>query len=134
LSYGKLVYESVQLSRDEVRPGESLQALVRLRNPTGRAVEDVVQIYLSDVEASVAVPSSSLVAFQRVRLAAGQTRSVELQIPPNALAIVTDTGERRFEPGTFVVHAGNAAPVPRAVELGAPEPVKQSFELTNAAN
>lgn len=134
LSYGKLAYESLQLSRDKVRPGESLQALVRIKNPSQRSLEDVVQIYLSDVEASVAVPASSLVAFQRIRLAAGQTRSVELEIPASALAVVTENGERRFEPGTFVVHAGNAAPVPRAVELGAPEPVKQSFELSNASN
>jgi len=28
-----------------------------------------------------------------------------------------------------VVHAGNAAPLPRATELGAPVPETQSFEL-----
>ena len=131
LGYGELVYESLQLSQNKVRAGEAIEALVRLRNPTERALEDVVQLYLTDVEASVPVAAASLVAFQRVRLAAGQTRSVELSIPASALEVVTETGERRVEPGSFIVRAGNAAPVPRAVELGAPEPVQQAFELTN---
>ncbi|HEU5076474.1 MAG TPA: glycoside hydrolase family 3 N-terminal domain-containing protein [Polyangiaceae bacterium] len=130
LSYGQLVYEALQLSQTKVQAGETLEAVVRLKNASDRDIEEVVQLYLTDVEASVPVPTASLVAFQRVRLGAGRTRSVELTIPAHALQVVTATGERRFEPGAFVVHAGGAAPVPRAVELGAPEPLKQSFELT----
>lgn len=65
-----------------------------------------------------------------MKIGAGQTRSVELSIPAAAFAVVTESGERRFEPGAFIIHAGNAAPVPRAVELGAPEPLRQTVDLT----
>lgn len=131
LTYGHIEFESLQLTPKKVRAGEDVEAMVRVTNTSGRALEDVVQLYVSAVEASPTAPKSSLVAFKRVRLPAGQTRSVELNIPATALQVVTETGERRFEPGRFVVRAGNASPGPRSLELGASQPVEQTLDVTD---
>jgi beta-glucosidase len=79
----------------------------------------------------VATPNASLVAFRRVELAAGQTRSVELSIPAAAMRIVDDNGNWIYEPGRFVVHAAGASPGPRAVELGGAKPLTQTFTMTD---
>lgn len=130
LSYANVEYESLRLGRSSIRAGEEQQVIVRLKNQSQRHTAEVVQIYLSDVEASVPVPRASLVAFERVLLKPGELRSLELAIPAGAMRTVTENGERRFEPGRFVVHAGSASPGERAVELGAPPSLAQSFELT----
>ena len=64
------------------------------------AGEEVVQLYLSDLEASVAVPLHSLVAFQRVTLAPGERREVTFTVTPEMMMRVDDEG-RGLRPGSF---------------------------------
>ncbi len=129
LGYGEVEYASMHLTRASLKPGDEQTAMVRITNKSTRPVEEVVQLYLADLEASVRTPVSTLVAFERVKLGAKQTRSVELTIPASAMQIVTESGERRFEPGRFAVHAGPASPGPRAQSLGAPAALQETFEL-----
>ena len=82
---------------------------------------------MSDLEASVAVPSASLIGFKRVHLEAGQTRLVKFILPPRHLELFDDNGERVLEPGTFVVTVGGASPGDRSRALGAPQPVRKEL-------
>ena len=130
LTYGTIRYESLKPTRPSIKPGEDQQVLVRLTNESKRSLEEVLQLYLTDKEASVPTPKHSLVAFRRVLLKPGETRSIELNIAADRMQLVDERGERRYEAGEFTVYAGSAAPGARAVELGAPEPLVGSFEMT----
>src|SRR5690606_24826255 len=116
LTYGTVAYESLQLTHASIRAGEAQQAIGRVTNRWQRAVEEVVQLYLTDKDASVPTPKHSLVAFRRVSLKPGETRSIELSIAAERMQVVDALGQRRYEPGEFTVFAGSAAPEPRAVE------------------
>lgn len=130
LTYTKVSYDKLELAQKRVKAGQSLDLTVNVKNSGERPVDEVVQVYLRDDEASVRTPKSSLVAFRRVTLGPGVSKAVRFTIPGRAMRLVTEAGERIYEPGKFTVFVGGASPTPRAEALGSPPPVQQSFELT----
>jgi len=91
---------------------------VEVTNLGRRDGDEVVQAYLTDVEASAPVPIRQLVGFRRVPLEAGETRTVTFTIPAKAFALVTAQGKRIIEPGAFIVAVGGSQPTADAL-LGA---------------
>ena len=99
-------------------PGDDLTVSVDVTNLGRREGDEVVQVYLSDTEASAPVPIRQLVGFKRVHLEAGETRTVSFTIPAKAFALVDAQGRRVIEPGAFIVAVGGAQPTADAL-LGA---------------
>jgi len=132
LSFTKVSYEKVELSARRIAAGSPIRATVMVKNTGAVSVDEVVQLYLTDLEASVRVPRASLVGFRRVPIRPGQSQRVEFEVPATAMQVVTDTGERRLEPGTFRLTAGGASPGLRAEELGSPKPAMVEFEVSDS--
>lgn len=99
LSYTRFSYSRITCDATELAPGETLRVRVELTNAGGRAGDEVVQAYASRPR-SPGAPQRTLVAFQRVGLSAGETRSLTLELPFSRFA--------RFSPsqGRPVVDAG----------------------------
>ena len=129
LSYATFEYAELALSRTSVKPGQSLTAAVSVTNTGGTKADEVVQLYLADSEASVPVPRFALKAFKRVRLKPGQSKRLRFKITPEMMSIYNMDGEAVLEPGAFTVHVGGSSPGPRSEALGAPQPVRATFEL-----
>lgn len=129
LSYATFEYQGLELSRPSIQAGESVTVKVRVRNTGEVAATEVVQLYVTDLEASVRVPLASLRGFRRVTLAPRESRAVELTIGPKDLELVDEEGRRRLEPGVFVLTAGGASPGPRALALGAAAPVRAQLRV-----
>lgn len=127
LGYSTVEYGEVELDRSTVAAGDTVIARVQVTNTGSRETEDVVQAYLSDLEASVAVPKASLVGFGRLRLAPGESGGFEITLGPEAMEFVDDEGERVLGLGRFALTIGGASPGPRAVALGAPKPSRAEF-------
>ncbi|GAB4415126.1 MAG: glycoside hydrolase family 3 C-terminal domain-containing protein [Bacteroidia bacterium] len=119
LSYTTFAYRDLTLSRASVKPGEATTLSVTVANTGTRTAEEVVQLYITDVEASVAVPSYALKGFQRVRLDPGQSQTLTFEIAPDLLMLVNEAGERVLEPGDFRLAVGGSLPAARSLELGA---------------
>lgn len=102
-SYGKLTVEPAS-----VRAGAQLTATVEVRNTGRRTGDEVVQLYLRDEVSSVTRPVKELVAFERVTLAAGESRAVSLGVRPAALSFWS-RGKRIIEPGRFRLMAGGSS-------------------------
>jgi beta-glucosidase len=117
-------YGPLELSKKTIGPDGELSASVRVTNAGERAGEEVVQLYVSALDASVEVPLTSLKAFQRVSIGPGQSETVRFAITPDMLAIIDNDGEAAVEPGRFRLTAGGASPGSRSVELGAPKPAE----------
>lgn len=132
LTYTDFDYESLELERDTVAAGETLAVTARVRNVGQRAADEVVQLYLSDLEASVAVPRSQLCGVQRLDLAPGEAATARFTVAPEMMMVVGADGVRRFEPGRFRVTVGACSPGPRGQALGAPAPLTAEFELQAA--
>jgi beta-glucosidase len=115
LSYTTFGYGNLQLSAPSIAPGGALNVTVDVRNTGQRAGDEVVQLYLSDVEASVPVPIRQLVGFTRVHLEPGETRTVSFTVEPEQFAVIDDAGQRVIEPGRFRLSVGGRQP--RSEEL-----------------
>jgi beta-glucosidase len=109
--------------------GESLTIEITVSNAGNMAGEEVVQLYVTDLEASVDVPISSLKGFQRVCLEPGESKPVRFTIDDKVLQIVNQDGDFILEPGTFRITIGGSSPGSRSLELGAPEPVEILLSL-----
>jgi beta-glucosidase len=110
LSYTRFAYENLRISPATVEAGQSVRVSVDVSNVGARAGDEVVQLYLSDAQASVPVAIRSLQGFERVHLAAGETRRVTFTLTPRNMALIDDEGRRAVEPGEFKVAVGGRQP------------------------
>lgn len=129
LSYSCFEYQDLQLDKKEITPGESLSISLTLRNSGERDAAEVVQFYLSDLQASTIVPLHHLVGFERVVLTAGERRSVKFTLTPEMMSFYNDEGKLTLEPGEFRLEVGGCSPGKRGQDLGAPKPVTAVFEV-----
>jgi len=65
-----------------------------------------VQLYISDVAATVPVPLRSLAGMQRLSLRAGEKRQVSFTLTPGQMSLIDDQGQRVVEPGEFLISVG----------------------------
>jgi beta-glucosidase len=114
LSYTSFAYRDLRVP-SSVRAGDTVGVSVEIENTGRRAADEVVQLYLTDVEASVPVPIRTLAGFQRVALAAGERRDVSFAILPRQLAVFDDAGRSTIEPGVFRVSVGGKQPDQRGL-------------------
>lgn len=79
---------------------------VDLSNTGERTGDEVVQLYVTDLVASVARPERQLVGFTRVRLAPGESCRVEFSVHPSRLGFFDERLRRVTEPGEFRFDVG----------------------------
>jgi beta-glucosidase len=106
LSYTTFEVGEPQLSATTIRPGQGVTVRVPVTNTGSRAGDEVVQVYLRDEISSVTRPVKELAGFQRVTLQPGESRTVEIAIRPESLALWNRDMQRVVEPGEFTVMAG----------------------------
>lgn len=103
-----------------------------MKNVGVRPSDEVVQVYLTDLEASCAVPHHSLRGFERIHLEPGQHRQLAFDLGPRDLSLVDDRGQRALEPGRFRASIGGSQPDARSHELLGSKPVQVEFEIVGA--
>ncbi|HEY6476873.1 MAG TPA: glycoside hydrolase family 3 C-terminal domain-containing protein, partial [Polyangia bacterium] len=104
LSYTTFRYANLVAAPD----GKSIS--VEVQNTGARAGDEVVQVYLLPHDPPPFAPRRWLVAFARVPLAAGERRTVSLQLPPEGLTLVDERGVRRPLGGAVDVAVGGGQP------------------------
>ncbi len=110
LSYSTFEYDDLTLSK-KINAGDTQRVEVNITNTSDRDGEEVIQLYITDVEASVPVPVRQLAAIQRVALKAGESKRVSLMIAPDKMSLITDDDQRKIESGEFRVSVGGGQPV-----------------------
>ncbi len=99
------------MSAASIRPDEALQIEAELENVGDRAGDEVVQLYVRDLEASVPVPIHQLQGFKRVHLRPGERTTVRFELTARQLSLIDGAGRRVVEPGMFEVSVGGCQPV-----------------------
>jgi beta-glucosidase len=110
LSYTQFKYSGFTVSSPRVSPSANVTVSATVENAGSRAGDEVVQLYLTDLEASVRVPIRSLAGIERIHLQPGERRVVKFTIDPRQLAVITDDGKTVVEPGDFKVTIGGKQP------------------------
>jgi beta-glucosidase len=83
---------------------------VTVENTGSVSGEEVVQLYLTDLEASVPVPIRSLAGVKRVSLQAGERRRLSFALTARQLSLIDAQKQRVVEPGLFEVSVGGKQP------------------------
>lgn len=106
LSYTKFDYSGLKLSSTKIKSSETIKVSFQLSNVGKVAGEEVVQLYLKDKFGSVVRPVLELRDFQKVKLNAGETKTIEFTIDKEKLSFYNDKLEWTAEPGDFEVLIG----------------------------
>jgi len=110
LSYTRFEYSNLKLSQSRIKSGASIQISADVRNAGSRAGDEVVQLYVTDVAASVPVPIRSLAGVKRVHLKAGEKQTLTFTLAPEQMSVIDNQGKRVIEPGEFLVSVGGKQP------------------------
>jgi len=106
LSYTTFEYSDVNLSADKIKMGQSLQVSTTVKNAGSVAGEEVVQLYIRDLVASVTKPVKELRGFQKISLKPGEAKNVTFTLTTADLAFYDNDMNFKAEPGKFKVFVG----------------------------
>lgn len=107
LGYTTFSYSDISLSSNTMAKNGKLTAKVTVKNTGERAGDEVVQLYIHDVAASISRPVRELKGFERIHLEKGESRVVEFAITPDLLSFYGYDCKETIEPGKFEVFIGS---------------------------
>jgi beta-glucosidase len=79
---------------------------VIVTNTGDRAGQEVAQLYVRDLYASMTPPVKRLRAFRKIHLDAGAQERVSFNVPVQDLAFINEQNQATLEPGDFEVEIG----------------------------
>ena len=109
LSYTRFRYGNLRVKRME-RGSAPISVTCDVTNVGSRDGDEVAQLYVSDVKASVPVPRVHLEGFQRIRLAKGARKKLSFTLTAAQLSAYDDNGRPFLEPGEFTISVGGGQP------------------------
>lgn len=110
LSYTTFEFSDLKLSEASMGKEDELAVELSVTNTGEIEGDEIVQLYISDKEASVEREVKSLKGFQRVSLEPGESKTVSMKIDKADLAFFdVDKKSWVVEPGEFEVLVGNSS-------------------------
>ena len=109
LSYTDYAYSNLRLSSGTINKGETLQVSVTVKNTGKFDGDEVVQLYIRDVAATIVRPVKELKAFQKIALKSGEERVVKFVIGAKDLSFYDASGNLQLEPGEFKIFVGGSS-------------------------
>ena len=106
LSYTTFEYSSLSMEPATVAPDSSTIVRLTVKNTGNVAGDEVVQLYIRDILASVARPVMELRGFTRIHLAPGEARDVAFRLGREHLRMLDGDMRWVVEPGAFRVMVG----------------------------
>jgi beta-glucosidase len=107
LSYTQFRISELQLSAAQIRSNGSVVVSVDVENVGTRTGDEVVQLYIRDVVASVSRPVKELKGFERVTLLPNEKRRITFTLKPDSLGFYNSQLKFVVEPGEFKVMVGS---------------------------
>lgn len=106
LSYTTFDYTNLSIS---VTGTNQVDVRVTVTNSGQRSGEEVTQLYIRDVVASLARPVKELKGFQKFSLEPGQSQTMEFKLTEKELGFYDGQGNFKVEPGRFEVIVGGSS-------------------------
>jgi len=109
LGYTTFKLKNARLEKKTITRNGSTRVLVDVTNTGLRAGTEVAQLYVRDLVSSVTRPIKELKGFQKIRLQAGETKTVTFDITPKSLAFYDLDMNYVVETGEFEIMVGNSS-------------------------
>ncbi len=117
LSYTTFEYSNLAISPAQIPANGQAKVTVKVTNTGKRAGDEIVQLYIRDVVSSVTRPVMELKDFRKIKLAAGESKTVEFVITPDKLQFYGVDMKRIVEPGWFDIMVGPSSANYQTVKL-----------------
>ncbi|HEY0434834.1 MAG TPA: glycoside hydrolase family 3 N-terminal domain-containing protein [Chitinophagaceae bacterium] len=101
LSYTTFAYSDLKADRPTPGPDDTVLVTVNVRNSGNRDGKEVVQLFSSQLLASLTPDVKRLRGFDKVFLKAGESKTVSFKMPMRQLAFVGVENKRHLEQGRF---------------------------------
>ena len=103
LSYTTFAYSDLRLGQKTITGNADLSVSVTVTNSGRRAGKEVVQLYVSDLVASLSPAGKRLKRFAKVYLEPGQSRTLTFKLHQDDLSFIGPDNKPVVEPGEFEV-------------------------------
>jgi beta-glucosidase len=107
LSYTTFSYSNLQLSKPDLKDGETLTVSVDVKNTGQLEGKESVLLYTSQLYASISPDFKRLRAYDKIDLKPGETKTVTFKLTPKDLAFVNDLNKTVTEAGDFKLMIGD---------------------------
>lgn len=109
LSYTKFEYSNLEITPKEVKPAGEVYVKFEVENIGQMKGDEVVQLYVKDVVASLTRPTKELKGFKRITLNPGEKKKVTFILYADQLAFYDEHLNLVVEPGTYEVMIGSSS-------------------------
>jgi beta-glucosidase len=106
LSYTTFNYSNLRLDKTKMGISDSIEVSVDVKNTGSRSGEEVIQLYIRDLYASVCQPVIELKDFKKMYLQSGETKTVKFELRREDLKFYNEKMKWVTEPGEFHVFVG----------------------------
>jgi beta-glucosidase len=108
LSYSRFEYSGLQLSRPRLGTRDSIEVSLDVANAGPRDGDEVVQLYVRDVETARGAANRELRGFERVHLKAGERSRVQFELVPERDLAHYDESRKALaaKPGELEIEVG----------------------------
>lgn len=127
LTYGDVQVENVETAGE----AGDVQLDICVKNHGACETEDVVQVYVKNMDSVYEVKNSRLCGYQRVKLQPGEEKNISIFLPKEVFYVVNEQGERLLDGKHFRLSVGTSQPDERSRELTGKDPV--SIEIQREA-
>ena len=103
LSFTTFNYSDLEINKSSFNVNDTIQISVKVKNTGAVKGKEVVQVYVSDVVASLTPDVKRLRAFDKIELNVNEEKVVSFKIPLNDLAFVNTNKKMTLEKGKFVL-------------------------------
>jgi beta-glucosidase len=129
LSYTTFRYSDLKLSATTIKKKQPVEVAITVTNAGAMESEEVVQLYITDVDPAPQSPLFTLLGVKRIHLKPGGSTKVNFTITPEMMEQVNAKGERILESGKLKVSIGGSLPGNRSATLGIPDGANASFTV-----
>jgi beta-glucosidase len=110
LSFTHFQYRNLKTGAAQIGTSKSLRVSVEVKNSGAESGDEVVQLYLTHLNAPVPVPIRSLSGFNRVHLTQGESKVISFNLMPRQLSAIDNSGKRVVLPGKLRIEVGGKQP------------------------
>ncbi|TCC88737.1 beta-glucosidase BglX [Pedobacter frigiditerrae] len=106
LSYTTFNYRNLSLDLPLLNSGQVQNVSVTVKNTGKYDGEEIVQLYINDITASIVRPVKELKAYKKIGLKAGEEKTITFQLGAKDLSFFDDKGNVILEKGKFKIFVG----------------------------
>ncbi len=109
LSYTNFELSNLRLDKLKIMPTDNVKVSVDITNRGKMTGDEVVQLYIHDIAATVTRPVRELRGFKRITLKREEQQTIEFTLTPGDLKFYDRDMNRVLEPGEFQVIVGTSS-------------------------